>query len=78
MQACCANDCHVATPALAERARREAIYKGEKFSDHAPTTRRSRSTTTACSDTLQPVCAAPFANNGKADSSLAGQGRAKW
>jgi len=31
-------DYHLATPALAERARREAIYKGEKFSDHAPLT----------------------------------------
>jgi len=31
-------DYHLATPALAERARRTAIYKGEKFSDHAPLT----------------------------------------
>jgi exodeoxyribonuclease-3 len=31
-------DYHLATPALAERARTEAIYKGEKFSDHAPIT----------------------------------------
>jgi exodeoxyribonuclease-3 len=31
-------DYHLATPALAERARAEAIYKGEKFSDHAPLT----------------------------------------
>lgn len=31
-------DYHLATPALAARARREAIYKGEKFSDHAPIT----------------------------------------
>jgi exodeoxyribonuclease III len=31
-------DYHLATPALAELARREAIYKGEKFSDHAPIT----------------------------------------
>ena len=31
-------DYHLATPALAERARHEAIYKGEKFSDHAPLT----------------------------------------
>jgi exodeoxyribonuclease-3 len=29
-------DYHLATPALAETARAEAIYKGEKFSDHAP------------------------------------------
>ncbi|MEY3992217.1 MAG: Exodeoxyribonuclease, partial [Pseudomonadota bacterium] len=28
-------DYHLATPALAERARTEAIYKDEKFSDHA-------------------------------------------
>lgn len=38
MQAFCANDYHLATPALAARARSEAIYKGEKFSDHAPLT----------------------------------------
>jgi exodeoxyribonuclease III len=31
-------DYHLATPALAERARSDAIYKGEKFSDHAPIT----------------------------------------
>ena len=31
-------DYHLATPALAEKARSEAIYKGEKFSDHAPIT----------------------------------------
>ncbi len=31
-------DYHLATPAMAETARREAIYKGEKFSDHAPIT----------------------------------------
>jgi exodeoxyribonuclease-3 len=31
-------DYHLATPALAEKARAEAIYKGEKFSDHAPIT----------------------------------------
>ena len=31
-------DYHLATPALAERARQESIYKGEKFSDHAPLT----------------------------------------
>ncbi|TNF63572.1 MAG: exodeoxyribonuclease III [Burkholderiales bacterium] len=31
-------DYHLATPALAETAHREAIYKGEKFSDHAPLT----------------------------------------
>ena len=34
----CRIDSHLATPALAERARNEAIYKGEKFSDHAPIT----------------------------------------
>lgn len=31
-------DYHLATPALAALARREAIYKDEKFSDHAPIT----------------------------------------
>ena len=31
-------DYHLATPALAGLARTEAIYKGEKFSDHAPIT----------------------------------------
>ena len=31
-------DYHLATPALAQLARTEAIYKGEKFSDHAPIT----------------------------------------
>jgi exodeoxyribonuclease-3 len=31
-------DYHLATPALAAGARAEAIYKGEKFSDHAPVT----------------------------------------
>ncbi len=31
-------DYHLATPALAQFARREAIYKAEKFSDHAPIT----------------------------------------
>ena len=31
-------DYHLATPALAELARREAIYKTERFSDHAPIT----------------------------------------
>ena len=31
-------DYHLATPALAEFARREAIYKDVKFSDHAPLT----------------------------------------
>jgi exodeoxyribonuclease III len=31
-------DYHLATPALAELARTEAIYKAEKFSDHAPLT----------------------------------------
>jgi exodeoxyribonuclease-3 len=31
-------DYHLATPALAETARREAIYKKERFSDHAPIT----------------------------------------
>ncbi|MDP3701666.1 MAG: exodeoxyribonuclease III [Hylemonella sp.] len=31
-------DYHLATPALAQTARQVAIYKGEKFSDHAPLT----------------------------------------
>ena len=31
-------DYHLATPAMAERARRETIYKEQKFSDHAPIT----------------------------------------
>ena len=31
-------DYHLATPTMAETARSEAIYKGEKFSDHAPIT----------------------------------------
>ncbi|MBA4263172.1 MAG: exodeoxyribonuclease III, partial [Comamonadaceae bacterium] len=31
-------DYHLATPALAAHAQTEAIYKGEKFSDHAPLT----------------------------------------
>jgi len=31
-------DYHLATPALAAHARCEAVYKGEKFSDHAPLT----------------------------------------
>ena len=31
-------DYHLATPAFAQTARSEAIYKGEKFSDHAPIT----------------------------------------
>ncbi|WHZ09773.1 MAG: Exodeoxyribonuclease III [Burkholderiaceae bacterium] len=31
-------DYHLATPALAAQARRESIYKAEKFSDHAPIT----------------------------------------
>ncbi len=31
-------DYHLATPALAKTARREEIYKDEKFSDHAPIT----------------------------------------
>jgi exodeoxyribonuclease-3 len=31
-------DYHLATPTLAARARTEAVYKGEKFSDHAPLT----------------------------------------
>jgi len=32
----CRSVYHLATPALAARARSESIYKGEKFSGHAP------------------------------------------
>lgn len=31
-------DYHLATPAFAQTARTESVYKGEKFSDHAPLT----------------------------------------
>ena len=31
-------DYHLATPATAATARRESIYKDQKFSDHAPIT----------------------------------------
>jgi len=31
-------DYHLATPALGQTAQRAEIYKGEKFSDHAPLT----------------------------------------
>jgi exodeoxyribonuclease III len=31
-------DYHIATPRIAALARKEAIYKTEKFSDHAPIT----------------------------------------
>ena len=31
-------DYHLATPAIATLARRESIYKTERFSDHAPIT----------------------------------------
>jgi exonuclease III len=34
----CRIDYHLATPALANGARKVDIYKGEKFSDHAPIT----------------------------------------
>lgn len=34
----CTSIYHLATPALAALARAESIYKGEKFSDHAPIT----------------------------------------
>ena len=34
----CATTYHLATPALAALARAESIYKGDKFSDHAPIT----------------------------------------
>lgn len=38
MQVCCHSGYHLATPALASLARAEHIYKGIKFSDHAPIT----------------------------------------
>lgn len=38
MQVNCRIDYHLATPALAAKAREATIYKGEKFSDHAPIT----------------------------------------
>ena len=38
MPVVCRTDYHLATPALAARARSESIYKDEKFSDHAPIT----------------------------------------
>lgn len=31
-------DYHLATPVMARHARTESVYKGEKFSDHAPLT----------------------------------------
>lgn len=34
----CPSIYHLATPTLAALARTESIYKGEKFSDHAPIT----------------------------------------
>ena len=34
----CVSIYHLATPEIAAAARTEAIYKGEKFSDHAPIT----------------------------------------
>ena len=36
MQVFCHSGDHLATPALASLARAEHIYKGTKFSDHAP------------------------------------------
>jgi len=38
LQVLCRTIYHLATPALAALARTEAIYKDEKFSDHAPIT----------------------------------------
>jgi exodeoxyribonuclease-3 len=38
MQVFCCSDYHLATERLAAGARHVAIYKGEKFSDHAPVT----------------------------------------
>jgi exodeoxyribonuclease-3 len=31
-------DYHLATPGVAATAKSESVYKGEKFSDHAPLT----------------------------------------
>ena len=38
MQVFCRTIYHLATPAKAEAARTAAIYKDQKFSDHAPIT----------------------------------------
>jgi len=38
LQVFCRIDYHLATPALAAFAKRESIYKDQKFSDHAPIT----------------------------------------
>ena len=38
MQTICLLDYHLATPQLAAGAQAVEIYKGEKFSDHAPVT----------------------------------------
>jgi exodeoxyribonuclease-3 len=38
LQVKCASFYHLATPALAAGAQSVDIYKGEKFSDHAPIT----------------------------------------
>jgi exodeoxyribonuclease-3 len=38
LQVICASFYHLATPALAAGAQSVEIYKGEKFSDHAPIT----------------------------------------
>jgi exodeoxyribonuclease-3 len=38
MQVFCRIDYHLATPALADKARTVGIHKAERFSDHAPIT----------------------------------------
>lgn len=38
LQVLCRTDSHLATPALAATARSAAIYKDQRFSDHAPLT----------------------------------------
>ena len=38
LQVLCRTIYHLATPTTAALARTESIYKGEKFSDHAPLT----------------------------------------
>jgi exodeoxyribonuclease III len=38
MRVFCRIDYHLATPALAETAQRAAVFKDQRFSDHAPLT----------------------------------------
>jgi exodeoxyribonuclease-3 len=66
-------DYHLATPALAALAHCESIYKGVKFSDHAPITIDYK----GMSQSPQGVGATPSLNSARFMSSTAGQGRAK-